>query len=78
MASIQHDPADIHARLQALHRAAELHLNQVDQALDRLAQGGYGRCRTCGVEIPPARLSILPTADSCVGCATADGGRGSG
>jgi len=38
-------------------------------ALDRIADGTYGRCVDCGEEIPTARLEALPEAERCVACA---------
>jgi RNA polymerase-binding transcription factor DksA len=35
-------------------------LQQIDNALDRINQGTYGRCVKCGKEIPQERLEGLP------------------
>jgi len=48
----------------ARHRLAEL-----DQALDRLAEGGYGICVVCRRPIAAARLAARPTATTCIVCA---------
>ena len=40
--------------------------SQVEQALERLAQGKYGICVDCGQEIPAARLEVHPEAIRCV------------
>ncbi len=50
------------------HETAEL--NTIDAALERWAQGLYGRCQDCGVEIPEARLQAYPMALRCVACQT--------
>jgi RNA polymerase-binding transcription factor len=73
----EHDPegatiAFERAQLQALLRAAEVHLGQVERALQRLSDGTYGVCSSCGADIPPERLEVLPTADKCVVCAAAN------
>ena len=39
---------------------------QVERALDRLAQGKYGVCEECGEEIPAERLKFRPEATRCV------------
>lgn len=52
----------------ALHRNAEQLLKKVNDALERLAQGTYGICELCGVEIDPARLKALPYATLCLRC----------
>src|SRR5437879_2691902 len=41
-------------------------LTEVNDALERLAQGGFGRCEECGQEIDRARLSALPYARYCL------------
>jgi DnaK suppressor protein len=74
----EHDPegatiAFERAQTQALQRAAEHQLAQIDAALARLAEGRYGVCRGCGQPIPTERLQALLTADSCVACSAAEG-----
>lgn len=44
-------------------------LDDVDAALARLDDGSYGTCRSCGREIPSARLEARPVAQTCVSCA---------
>jgi DnaK suppressor protein len=48
-------------RLQAL-------LADVIRAQEKLAEGTYGVCDTCGQPIPPERLEALPWAVQCVTC----------
>jgi DnaK suppressor protein len=43
-------------------------LTTVEAALARLADGGYGECVDCGIEIPLARLAAYPAATRCVSC----------
>ena len=43
-------------------------LNQVEAALRRIADGSYGQCIDCGVEIPSARLHAAPEAPRCIAC----------
>ncbi len=43
-------------------------LEQIEAALERLAEGTYGLCEICNVPISPARLKILPFATRCVSC----------
>jgi DnaK suppressor protein len=45
-------------------------LNQIDAAIKRIEDGSYGRCETCGVQIPKARLNALPYAVFCIQCAS--------
>ena len=39
-------------------------------ALQRIADGSYGRCVTCGEPIAPRRLAALPYATQCIACVT--------
>lgn len=40
----------------------------IDEALTRLAEGTYGKCAECGVEISEKRLAAVPFAKLCVEC----------
>jgi len=44
-------------------------LRKAENALQRLDQGEYGTCESCGVAIPIARLEVLPYTTLCVECA---------
>ena len=43
-------------------------LGQIEHALNRIAEGAYGRCECCGDKISAVRLDALPYATSCIGC----------
>lgn len=43
-------------------------LTHMEVAERRLAEGTYGICEDCGVQIPEARLEVLPFALRCVAC----------
>lgn len=43
-------------------------LDQLRQAQDRVAKGGYGVCEQCGRPIDPKRLAVIPEALLCVQC----------
>jgi RNA polymerase-binding protein DksA len=43
-------------------------LEEIDEALERLDKGEYGRCESCGQEIPKARLEAIPYAKYCLSC----------
>ncbi|MFZ3554234.1 TraR/DksA family transcriptional regulator [Streptomyces sp. BH055] len=56
-----HSPA--HSQVdQALAACARMVLNDVEAALDRIAEGGYGRCHHCCRTIDRDRLMIVPQA----------------
>lgn len=40
----------------------------VTEAKERIREGTYGICASCGERIPPRRLQVLPTATLCVRC----------
>jgi len=42
------------------------------RAEEKIREGTYGMCETCGEPIPPARLRALPEAILCVPCAEAE------
>jgi len=46
-------------------------LDMVEDALRRLDEGSYGRCRRCGRSISEARLEALPWAAYCLRCQAA-------
>jgi DnaK suppressor protein len=56
----------------SLVNAVRGRISQVERALLRLADGGYGWCENCGEEIPPARLAVYPSATLCVACKQLD------
>ncbi|MCQ8192318.1 TraR/DksA family transcriptional regulator [Streptomyces rugosispiralis] len=72
----EHDPEGSSTAFERAHVAALLaqardHLTALDEALERLEGGDYGRCAVCGEPIPAERLEARPTATTCVRCATA-------
>ncbi|WP_448624353.1 TraR/DksA family transcriptional regulator [Geodermatophilus sp. URMC 64] len=54
----------------AMSRAASLlhTIDEIDAALDRIADGTYGVCAHCRVDIPLERLEFRPFAAGCVAC----------
>ena len=45
-------------------------LRAVEDALRRIAEGGYGTCEECGLVIEPHRLQATPYATRCFDCQT--------
>ncbi len=43
-------------------------LQEIDDALAKMENGGYGVCESCGLEIGEARLLALPWARYCIDC----------
>jgi RNA polymerase-binding transcription factor DksA len=46
-------------------------VRQLRAAIERIDQGQYGRCTRCGSSIGESRLKALPSATTCVSCASA-------
>jgi RNA polymerase-binding protein DksA len=47
---------------------AEQVISEIDAALQRIEDGTYGFCASCGREIPSARLEANPWASLCIDC----------
>jgi DnaK suppressor protein len=47
----------------------ETQLQDVENALDKIGQGTYGACESCGMQIEEERLIVSPEARSCTMCA---------
>lgn len=43
-------------------------LDKVNAALEKIDEGTYGVCDSCGVDINPNRMEALPWASLCVNC----------
>lgn len=43
-------------------------LSMVDTALDRIRDGSFGECISCGNEINPKRLEAVPWTRHCIEC----------
>ena len=52
----------VHANLQESER-------RVSRALEKIEDGSYGTCDSCGKEIPAGRLRAVPQSVLCVECA---------
>lgn len=67
-------PADVGSELferekdLALRDNVHTNLVEVEKALKRIEDGTYGKCVSCGKDIPHERLEALPDAKTCIGC----------
>ena len=43
-------------------------LNNIDGALNKIAEGTYGTCEVCGNDIGQDRIEFRPTSTRCVDC----------
>ncbi len=55
----------------ALRETAQIHLSKIEDALNRIKEGSYGKCDTCGAEIPLERLEAMPATTMCKKCKAA-------
>jgi DnaK suppressor protein len=62
---------DISLELRSRDREGKL-VKKINEAIDRIEEGEYGYCESCGVEIGIQRLEARPTAELCIDCKTLD------
>jgi DnaK suppressor protein len=62
------DAMQAQAMAQASNERRAMMLRNIEAALRRLDDGGYGRCRDCEEPINPKRLEFDPTALRCIDC----------
>lgn len=67
MADVSSDNASHELGLRQLSEDGDV-LALVEDALERLAHGEYGKCQDCGEMISEARLKVRPYAVFCVKC----------
>ncbi|MCB1910210.1 MAG: RNA polymerase-binding protein DksA [Rhodocyclaceae bacterium] len=61
--------SDIALELRNRDRERKL-IKKIDETLERIREGEYGYCDSCGVEIGLKRLEARPTATLCIDCKT--------
>lgn len=61
--------SDLALELRSRDRERRL-IKKIDEALNRIENGEYGYCDSCGVEIGYLRLEARPTATLCIDCKT--------
>ncbi|MEZ4598741.1 MAG: TraR/DksA C4-type zinc finger protein [Syntrophotaleaceae bacterium] len=54
--------------LHLLSESTREEIMRIDEALDRIENGEYGLCQSCGEPIATERLEIRPHARYCVDC----------
>jgi DnaK suppressor protein len=68
------DPADMAANAYTKELLVSMSDNDrqllklIDEALERIDAGGYGKCVHCGSPLPEKRLDALPWARHCLPC----------
>jgi DnaK suppressor protein len=71
----EHDPegatiAFERAQIETLIEQARAHLEEIDDALERMRTGNYGICEGCGQPIAAGRLEARPFSSTCITCAS--------
>ena len=64
------DALQAQAMAQASGERRAVQLREIDAALKRIDEGGYGDCERCERPINPRRLDADPTARLCIDCAS--------
>ncbi len=57
------------AMAQEVARRREAEIRRIDAALQRIEDGEYGYCVTCGEEVALKRLELDPATPNCIECA---------
>jgi DnaK suppressor protein len=58
------------ANIQKIGKRETYLLKKIDLALEKVENGTYGECESCGEEIAVARLMARPVAQLCIDCKT--------
>lgn len=72
VALVDQHPADVASETEAREldiarqTMFQSRVGQIDEALDRIEHGTYGRCVVCGRPIPEERLELVPETPYCV------------
>lgn len=53
-------------RDQSIEERLEYELGEIDDAMERIESGEYGKCEKCGKQISDERLEILPATRYCI------------
>lgn len=56
--------------IHALDEEGRVELKQIQRALQRLENGDYESCSSCGDDIGEQRLDAIPETELCISCAS--------
>lgn len=57
-----------YSTLLPIEYSLELKLKNINEALEKIKKGAYGKCENCKEEIPIERLKISPESKFCLKC----------
>jgi DnaK suppressor protein len=60
------DEVEEYNNLLPVEHSLELKLKDVNEALEKIKNGTYGKCENCGKEIETERLEAMPEAKFCI------------
>ena len=63
------DAMQVQAMAQAADRQRQQRIRRLEAALERIAEGDYGWCVSCGEPIGSGRLEADPAVPTCIRCA---------
>jgi DnaK suppressor protein len=69
------DALQLQAMALETERRRNVELARIEAALQRIADGEYGCCVSCGEPIAPKRLELDPAVPTCIDCAAGATGR---
>ncbi len=62
------DEIEEYSSLVPTEHALEIKLKNIDDALERIEKGEYGKCENCNKDIPYEKLVITPEKKTCIDC----------
>lgn len=62
------DEVEEYSSLLPVEHALEVKLKNINDALNKIDNGEYGKCEKCGNEISYQRLKIIPETKTCKDC----------
>lgn len=75
LSNYDNHPAEIASELfdvehqMALKKLQEHEVEEINRAKEKIKKGTFGICESCGKNIDPKRLELLPQAKLCIDCA---------
>ncbi|MDO8424529.1 MAG: TraR/DksA C4-type zinc finger protein [bacterium] len=62
------DEVEAYGNLLSVEYSLEIRLKNIEEALEKIKKGNYGKCEKCGKEMDEERLKVSPEAKFCVKC----------
>lgn len=62
------DQVQEYGNMLSVEYSLENRLKDINNALNRIEKGTYGKCENCKADIPEERLKVFPAARYCIRC----------